>query len=211
MQVLRAGIIAPRIASKLRALATHDHLTRSYNRREFDRSLKAHAAAMRRFGRGFSLILFDIDHFKAFNDAYGHLDGDRCLTSVANAAERVLRVQEARLFRYGGEEFAVLVKVAEPDVANVIAERICASVRSLAITHIAGVNGIVTVSCGVASAGGQGASDSSAQDIVERADVALYRAKDGGRDQTVAFEDAAAGKTEAAGQGLAAKRAGRKS
>jgi diguanylate cyclase (GGDEF)-like protein/PAS domain S-box-containing protein len=179
-----------RLARKLKKLSVHDHLTGLFNRREFDRLLRVHINGLRRFGHEFSLILFDVDHFKAYNDLHGHQAGDQCLADIAKAAKRTLRRHESCLCRYGGEEFSLLVKVTEPAEAEAISERIRTSVRGLSIQHEAGIGGIVSVSCGVVSTVQMqkplGATFQS--DLFTAVDGAMYQAKNQGRNKVRVFK-----------------------
>ncbi len=178
-----------KLTRQLKGLATLDHLTGAYNRRHFDRLLKAQCGTLRRSGEAFSLIIFDIDHFKSYNDVYGHQAGDICLRAVAVATRRVLRKVGTDFCRYGGEEFAVLIRDPDLKIGAKVAERICASVRRLAAPHQSGVNGIVTVSCGVAHTAQLGNANAAEIEgaILRAADTALYDAKRAGRNQVCCF------------------------
>lgn len=170
-------------ADQLRAFAWMDGLTGVKNRRYFDRWLHEHPSA----GDGnapASVIMLDVDHFKAFNDRYGHLAGDDCLRRVAAAMKAQLRRPDDALCRYGGEEFACLLPGTDIDTATSIAQRLIDGVRALAIPHEQAARGMVTASAGVASMS-SGTPDGGAR-LVERADKCLYRAKQGGRNCVVA-------------------------
>jgi diguanylate cyclase (GGDEF)-like protein/PAS domain S-box-containing protein len=178
-----------RMTRDLRDLATRDHLTGAYNRREFDRILRDHCKSLRRTGQEFSLILFDIDHFKSFNDLHGHQMGDRCLRRVVKASQRALKNERASLFRYGGEEFAIVVAQYDPAGLIDIAERVRFSVRRLSIAHPNGEDGYVTVSCGLANTLQlQRPTPDLHSAILRAADNALYSAKKNGRDRVEVFE-----------------------
>jgi diguanylate cyclase (GGDEF)-like protein/PAS domain S-box-containing protein len=179
-----------RMTRQLREMAILDHLTRSYNRREFDRLLKKSCHSLRRTGREFAVILFDIDHFKSYNDLYGHQAGDQCLRRVASVAHDVVKRHDATLCRYGGEEFVVLVEMADPAIAVALADRVRLAVRRLSLAHGRGINNIVTISCGVASTlqFQRPISPEIHLEIIRAADKALYRAKDDGRDTVSAFD-----------------------
>ena len=165
-------------ADKLREFAWIDGLTGVKNRRYLDRWMRDYPVS----GGGnehASIIMLDVDHFKAFNDKYGHLAGDDCLRRVAAAMKAQLRRSDDALCRYGGEEFACLLPGADIKKATAIADRLIDSVRVLAIPHEHVPRGIVTASAGVASdiVRELEASDS----LLERADRCLYYAKQRGR------------------------------
>lgn len=128
-----------------------------------------------------AMIMLDIDHFKLFNDRYGHVTGDACIKRVAACVRAELRNADDLAVRYGGEELLVLLPKTEASVALRIAERIRRSVEALGIPHEGlGATRIVTVSCGTATAP---ASTISAWELIAAADVALYAAKRNGRNQ----------------------------
>jgi diguanylate cyclase (GGDEF)-like protein len=124
--------------------------------------------------------MIDIDHFKPYNDRYGHLAGDRCLQQVARALAGSVRTP-ALVVRYGGEEFAVILPGADLDAARQVAERSRLSVATLQEEHRAAPTGFVTASVGVASV--VPTSGSSPQALVEAADEGLYAAKRNGRNR----------------------------
>ena len=174
------------VASReLEDIALHDALTGVLNRRAFDRGLADawHTGAAR--GQRLGLLMIDIDHFKRFNDRYGHPAGDECLRKVAQACAGCVRGGD--LFaRYGGEEFAAIVPSGSMEDLAAIAWRMRAAVADLAIPHES-ASGIVTLSIGGAA---KLASDvRSEQGLVAIADAALYRAKEEGRDRTVLDRD----------------------
>ena len=132
--------------------------------------------------------MFDLDGFKTYNDTYGHREGDVCLQKIAQVCSANI-VRASDLFaRYGGEEFAVVLGDADPVAGIVVAERVRAAVEALSIPHAAKEGGVVTVSIGVASM----LPDKTLKcgEIVERADRALYKAKDGGRNRVVNYDAA---------------------
>jgi diguanylate cyclase (GGDEF)-like protein len=128
-----------------------------------------------------AMIMLDVDHFKLFNDRYGHVLGDACLKRVAASVNAELRNGDDLAVRYGGEELLLLLPQTEASEAIRIAERIRRSVEALGIPHDAlGARGVVTVSCGAAAAP---VSTISAQELIGAADAALYAAKRNGRNQ----------------------------
>ena len=140
---------------------------------------------------GTAVLMFDIDHFKAYNDHYGHVGGDHCLQQVAAALATATQRQGELVARYGGEEFAVLLPDADSAQARVTAQRLCATVRALALEHLTSpVRHCVTISVGATclypenSAPAQGIAL-----LFEQADAALYQAKNTGRDRAVLWAE----------------------
>ncbi len=170
--------------NSLELLTNIDHLTKVFNRRHLDRELQKTVCRLIQFGGSMSMIMVDIDSFKKFNDLYGHYAGDKCLTQVAQAMQQALRRKDDMLFRYGGEEFAVLLPGALLENAALVAENLRVAVRNLDIFHERGPHGIVTISIGVASFTGEEASNlpNPAAALVNMADKALYEAKNSGGD-----------------------------
>lgn len=171
--------------TKLQRLAALDGLTRIANRGAFDRHLRqawlSHAAS----GKPLAVLLCDIDAFKAYNDTYGHLAGDAALTAVAGTLAQTLRSDTDLAARYGGEEFAVLLADCDAGEAHAVACRVLDAVRALSIEHDASNTAAhITISIGLASA--RPADTQSPDDLLRRADAALYRAKAQGRDCVVA-------------------------
>ncbi len=160
--------------------ATIDALTGLFNRFWMDRMLLRQMERARVGHEPLSLLLVDVDHFKAFNDQHGHVAGDGALRSVASAMRESVRPTDL-VARYGGEEFAVLLPGAQLEQAGEVAERVRRAVRTASMVHLDGrpLPG-VTVSLGVAEMP-EGAT--SPAGFVEVADRALYRAKEAGRDR----------------------------
>ncbi len=181
---LQAAIRGEMLAAQNQALARlsqSDALTGLGNRRRFDDALAEAWAEGRAQQTPVALVLFDIDHFKAYNDAFGHRRGDQCLQDVAEAATRCVRNATDTLARYGGEEFAVILRAATLDEARTVAERLREAVLARAIPHrCVGQPGVVTVSLGVAS---MVPGDGTEADLVEAADRCLYDAKRCGRNR----------------------------
>jgi diguanylate cyclase (GGDEF)-like protein len=168
---------------RLEVLARQDALTGLANRRHFDETLAAEFRRAAREKTSLSLIMLDADHFKRFNDIYGHPVGDSCLRSIALALQQGLNRPADFVARYGGEEFAVLAPNTTQSGAFELAERLREAVHGLRIPHEASPRKNVTISLGVASvAPAQG--EYRAEDLVTAADTALYAAKKAGRDQT---------------------------
>ncbi len=166
---------------RLVQLAVIDELTGAYNRREFETQFKRAVYSLKRGGESFSLIIFDIDNFKSVNDNLGHLEGDRVLQGISKIAEGCIRLTDL-LFRWGGDEF-VIIAYGETDKALLVAERIRAAVEKkkfLLSNNEKKVHSLfVTLSCGIAFYQQEEAPDS----ILARADRALYRAKEKGRNR----------------------------
>jgi diguanylate cyclase (GGDEF)-like protein len=170
---------------ELEALATADGLTGLANRRAFDQALEYEWRRATRTGKPLSLLLADVDSFKAFNDRYGHLAGDDCLRRVAGMLALTVRRAGDIAARYGGEEFAVLLPDTSLENAAAIAEEIRRNVQMLGIAHDqSAVAPVVTVSLGFASITRDGSEEQNA--LVSAADAALYEAKSGGRNRVVA-------------------------
>lgn len=172
---------------QLEHLATHDGLTQVANRRSFDIHLQQEWSRLLRVQAPLSLILCDIDHFKRYNDTYGHPAGDVCLQQVAQALEQVAQRPADLVARYGGEEFAIVLPDTDRAGAEAIARAIQQALAKLALHHGASPLGQrITLSLGLASViptAGQ-----NAQTLVDQADVALYAAKQRGRDRYQVFE-----------------------
>jgi len=163
----------------LEQLATRDGLTGLANRRCFDDTLHAEWARALRQVQPLSLLMVDVDNFKAYNDAHGHLGGDECLKRVARAVASEMRANDL-VARYGGEEFAVILPNQSLKGAAIVAERIRCRVEQLQLPcHF--TPGHVTVSIGAATA--LAGPDNHASQLVAIADAALYRAKHLGRNR----------------------------
>lgn len=163
----------------LERLSQTDALTSALNRRGLHACMAALGDAHGLLARPAAVLMFDVDRFKRFNDRYGHPAGDQVLRRVAACARASLRREGDCLARVGGEEFLVLMPGADIATALNIAERMRAKVRELGIPHETGIEGVVTISLGLAA----GATGDAVEDIVQAADAALYRAKAAGRDR----------------------------
>lgn len=168
-------------AQTLELLAMSDGLTGIHNRRFFDSQLEIQEKIARRNGTALTLILVDVDHFKAFNTHYGHPGGDGVLRAVAHSLNQSFTRSSDFVARYGGEEFAILSVGLSVENAARFADALCRRIRSLAIPHAGAPGGILTISAGYA-VHNYADADVPAR-LVERADAALYRAKDQGRDR----------------------------
>lgn len=166
--------------SALEKLATRDGLTGLANRRCFDDTLAAEWTRALRLRQPLSLLMVDVDNFKAYNDANGHLGGDECLKRIATAVASEMRANDL-VARYGGEEFAVILPNQSLKGAAIVAERIRRRVESLQLPNGLAPLRQVTVSIGAATA--IAGPDNSSSDLVAIADAALYRAKHLGRNR----------------------------
>ncbi|WP_283190426.1 diguanylate cyclase [Pseudomonas sp. PMCC200344] len=166
----------------LKLIATHDSLTGLGNRRLFEGALDIEFGRGARQSSSLSLIMLDIDYFKRYNDAYGHVAGDHCLAEVALAVKGCCHRKADLAVRYGGEEFAVLLPDTDIHGAMVIAEQIRRSVMDKNIIHSGSPSGFVTVSLGCYSFVPTGRD--SMEVFIERADAALYQAKHSGRNRS---------------------------
>lgn len=165
---------------ELKRLATIDPLTGAANRRAFDAALTSHRQRAVHDRSPLSLLMIDIDHFKSFNDHYGHLEGDRCLARVAECLIGAARHGRDLVARYGGEEFAVLLPGTDTSAAASAAQRMCDAVAALAIPNAgSSVARHVTISIGVASRIDD--ESDSREGLIRAADKALYAAKAAGR------------------------------
>jgi diguanylate cyclase (GGDEF)-like protein len=169
---------------RLEALSYEDALTGVANRRGFDQALGIEWRRTIRSRQPLSLLMIDIDHFKSFNDTYGHQAGDRCLASVAATLGGVVKRAGDHLARYGGEEFVALLPATDAAGAIAIAGRMRAAVHALNLSHSGGVDGRVTLSIGHATVIADDSAASTADILVAAADAALYEAKRTGRNRT---------------------------
>lgn len=169
---------------KLAALAILDGLTGLANRRRFDERLQDEWARACRDGASMSLLMIDVDHFKKFNDQYGHPAGDACLRALAKVLAAEARRPADLAARYGGEEFALLLPNTDAPGCKLVGERIRDELRKLCIIHALNPpSSQVTVSLGGATIRPMAAGSRESSSLLEAADHALYAAKDGGRDR----------------------------
>jgi diguanylate cyclase (GGDEF)-like protein len=162
-------------------LATVDQLTHLYLRDFFQRKLSEEMARARRYASSFAVLVLDLDRFKEINDRLGHLAGDRFLQRVGEVVRQTMRAADIPC-RWGGEEFCVLLPETDREGARSIAERLRARIGELAMSSGGGVVH-TTVSIGVACHPGDDAGEAGT--LLERADRALYAAKQAGRDRVM--------------------------
>lgn len=164
-----------------------DGLTQVNNRREFERSIETEWRRAQRSKRSLAMIMLDIDHFKAFNDGYGHLAGDGCLRTVAQTIKQTIQRAEDMVCRYGGEEFVVILPETDLNGAAVIAEKIRSAIWQLNINHeYSQTDSRVTVSTGVACL--NPSQKGSPHALISLADDGLYQAKANGRNQVATVQ-----------------------
>lgn len=170
---------------KLERMSLTDSLTCISNRMAFDKTIKTQWNSCKRYFIPMSLIMIDIDFFKAFNDNYGHQQGDECLRKVAAALASCMRRSSDMVARYGGEEFAVIITHMEQKKVLEYAEQLRKSVEQLAITHMySSVAQYITISLGVHTE--VPSEDSSVEKFIKTSDKALYEAKKSRNSTTVA-------------------------
>ena len=177
-----------RANQELEALVNIDGLTQIANRRRFDQHLQQEWNRLLREQQFLSLILFDVDEFKRYNDCYGHQEGDDCLRQLAQVAKRIVQRPADLVARYGGEEFGVILPNTDIEGGRAIAEKIRLSIQALNIRHACSrVAPVVTVSLGVTSQ--IPTSNQTIDALMTQADQALYHAKRRGRNCTVVYRD----------------------
>ncbi|MGH9681703.1 MAG: diguanylate cyclase, partial [Candidatus Acidiferrales bacterium] len=168
----------------LRNQSIRDPLTGLYNRRYLEESLNRELHRASRTGRSVSLIMLDLDHFKHFNDTFGHQGGDILLKEVAGLIKGMVRAGDVAC-RYGGEEFSLVLAEVTTDGAHKCIDGIREAIRHLNLHHRGQTLGTVTVSAGIAT---YPMHSDNAEDLIRAADEALYRAKKAGRDCVVLHE-----------------------
>lgn len=166
---------------ELEILATHDDLTGVFNRNAFRQQLEMEFERAVRYGHSLSVFMLDLDHFKNINDEYGHLVGDRMLTSIAAVITKVIRKTDF-VARYGGEEFVVILPETGLAESEEMAKRLRLEIADCQIETKKGEAVSVTTSIGVATYPDHAASE---EDLIGNADKALYKAKDEGRNRVV--------------------------
>ncbi len=175
-----------KLQEALRQQSTSDALTGLYNRRYLEESLERELRRSARAKQPLSLVMFDLDHFKTFNDTFGHEAGDAVLREMGASLARTARAEDISC-RFGGEEFLLILPGTSLEGARTRAERVRSQARKLAVMHQGKPVGTITVSLGVAAFPAHG---SSAKELIASADAALYRAKNEGRDRVAVAETA---------------------
>jgi diguanylate cyclase (GGDEF)-like protein len=189
----RANAVAERVSLalanlKLRQLlrnqSIRDPLTGLYNRRYLEESLNRELQRAKRAGRNVSLVMLDLDHFKHFNDTFGHQVGDILLKEVAGVIKSRVRAGDLPC-RYGGEEFSLIVAEVDTEGTQKCVESIRESIKHLSLHHRGQTLGTITVSAGIAT---YPTHADNSEDLVRAADEALYEAKKAGRDRIFVYE-----------------------
>lgn len=190
------SVVAARVRTQIRLkqqsdllsnYAFKDGLTGLGNRRAYDQRLFSEWSRCQRHMRPLSVIMLDIDQFKLYNDNYGHGRGDYCLSRIAQVLTKGLQRQTDFIFRYGGEEFVIILSETNQEDASQVAERLRRHIHSAAIPHgFSSVADVVTCSFGVCTV--TPAQGIEPQQLVEQADVNLYLSKTSGRDKVTATE-----------------------
>jgi diguanylate cyclase (GGDEF)-like protein len=163
---------------RLKKLSITDGLTKLYNSRHFYNQLKGEIDRSSRYGHPLSLLLLDIDKFKGYNDNYGHLEGDKVLVRIGQTVKSCLRKMDSA-YRYGGEEFTVILPETVGKEAETVAHRIRSAVQS--DTFVVGDGGAVTITISVGVT--QYTAPEDIATFIQRADQAMYISKDNGRNR----------------------------
>lgn len=183
---LEARATLEKVNQTLEKLALQDSLTRLANRRQFDIVIEDELNRAKRNAGALAIILIDVDHFKQYNDIYGHQAGDACLRRIGDTLKSFERRPGDLAARYGGEEFTIILSETDRAGATIVARNVCQAIRNLAIAHSAVPSGTVTISIGV-SAFDVVVRDDTADALIDNADQAMYMAKAAGRDQVRLF------------------------
>ena len=170
------------VSEELHWLSMEDCLTEMPNRRAMERDLMQAEARAQRYSETYTVALIDIDHFKPYNDYYGHLKGDEALKHVAAVLKNKARTSD-RVFRYGGEEFLYFMPLSTLEDAQTAAERLRVALEDENYEHVKNPYQKLTISVGVALG-----TDMKWQDVLQLADKALYRAKESGRNRVCVAE-----------------------
>jgi len=168
--------------NKIQVQSETDSLTGISNRSKFDKFIGIEIMSAKKKKTSIALMLLDVDYFKQYNDTYGHIEGDRCLKKVAQCIQNSLNRSEDMVFRYGGEEFSILLPGVSNENAITIAKRICHNIEGLGIKHESSdVSDYVTVSIGLIVKTPE--NNCTVTMLVDMADQHLYKAKNNGRNQ----------------------------
>jgi diguanylate cyclase (GGDEF)-like protein len=197
VEQLALSISNLKLQEALRRQSTRDALTGLFNRRHLETSMEREIRRAARTDQQVGVIMFDIDHFKTFNDTFGHEAGDSVLREVGNFLSNCVRAEDIPC-RFGGEEFLLILPGANLDGARSRAERLRHALKDLNVMHQGRPVGSITISAGVAAFPAQGVS---VKEVIAAADGALYRAKSNGRNQVVVagFAEATSSATTGAG------------
>jgi diguanylate cyclase (GGDEF)-like protein/PAS domain S-box-containing protein len=183
------SIVNIKLRDALRTQSVRDALTGLYNRRYLEEVLDREVRRAARATQALGVVMIDLDHFKSFNDTYGHDAGDAVLREIAMSLTKGVRAEDF-VCRFGGEEFVVILPTADLASSRALAERLRAKVKELTILYQGQSMGMLTISAGVAAFPQHGTSP---KELMVSADAALYEAKRGGRDQVVVASPKAVG------------------
>lgn len=176
-----------RLYAKTKELSVTDELTHIYNRRHFQNMLEMEWRRAKRFSRNVSLLMIDVDHFKNYNDSYGHLEGDQVLKGIAAILGEHVREVDT-VARYGGEEFSIILTHTDANDALQVALKLCKMVAAHSFRNEErNIDTPVTVSIGVATYPNDALN---MEDLINHADIALYKAKNQGRNRVVTYQQA---------------------
>jgi len=175
------SIVNIKLREALRTQSVRDALTGLYNRRYLEEVLERELRRASRAVQSLGILMIDLDHFKGFNDTYGHEAGDAVLREIGASLTKGVRAEDF-VCRFGGEEFVVILPTADPAASRARAERLRSKTKSLTIMHQGRSMGMITISVGVAVFPEHGHAP---KELMAAADAALYEAKRGGRDQVV--------------------------
>lgn len=163
-----------------------DALTSVFNRRKLDETMEIEWKRSSRTEKPFSFLLIDLDNFKSYNDVYGHIEGDLCLRKSALIMKNTLKRSMDAIFRYGGEEFGVILPFTDLKSAEIVAEKLRRNIENARIAHIQADRNILTISIGLTSKTGN--KDDDYKTMYLEADKALYAAKRSGRNKVISFD-----------------------
>jgi len=170
-----------KLQEALRQQSRRDALTGLFNRRHLEESLEREMRRGARANQPVAAVMFDLDHFKTFNDTFGHEAGDSVLREIATLLSRSVRAEDIPC-RFGGEEFFLILPATSLEGGQIWAERLRSKARELTVLHNGKSLGMITISVGVAAFPLHG---SSVKEVIATADGALYEAKESGRDRVV--------------------------
>ncbi len=171
-----------RMLQKVQKLAITDGLTKLYNSRHFYNQLELEVDRSNRYGHPLSLLLLDIDFFKQYNDSFGHLEGDKVLIRIGQLVKKCLRRLDSA-YRYGGEEFTIILPETTGEEAQTVAQRIRSTVESEVFAPEPGKSVTITISTGVT----QYSPDEDLSSLIKRSDKAMYLSKHKGRNRVSAL------------------------
>ena len=171
-----------RMMEKLQKLAITDGLTKLHNSRSFYSQLEVEVDRFNRYKRSLALMLMDLDHFKKYNDSYGHLEGDKALVRIAQIIKSCLRKLDSA-YRYGGEEFTVILPETSCEEAHTVAQRIKSALKAENFIPKQGKEAQITISIGVT----EYSPDEQLSEFIQRADKAMYLSKGKGRNKVTSL------------------------